>query len=149
MEFKRDFEPLLKTYGIEARRIAVKTHNPNVVLEHAHQVIGDMLRTKGLENHEFNMEDPWTKILASVTWAICSSYHRTKGTTPSQLVVVRDMIIHDTSKTNYKAVHMRKAKDTLLNTASENRTRPNHKYQMGDYTFINKGKLPRRLKAPN
>ena len=44
---------------------------------------------------------------------------------------------------------MRKTKDTLLNAASENKTRSNHKYKVGDYTYINKGKLSRKLKAPN
>ena len=44
---------------------------------------------------------------------------------------------------------MRKAKDTLLNTAMENRTRSNHKYKVGDYVYINKGTLSRKLTAPH
>ena len=44
---------------------------------------------------------------------------------------------------------MRKARDTLLNTGAENRTRSNHKYKVGDYVYINKGKLSRKLTAPH
>ena len=149
VEFKRDFEPLLKTYGIKPKRITVKNPQANAVLERVHQVIGDMLRTKDLEVYPFNMEDPWTDILASVAWAINSSYHKTKEATPGQLVYGRDTNFHDTFKANWQAIHMRKARDTLLNTAAENRTRSNHKYKVGDYTFISLGKLSRKLKAPN
>ena len=149
VEFKRDFEPLLKTYGIKPRRITVKNPQANAVLERMHQVIGDMIRTKDLENHEFDMEDPWTDILAAIKWAINSSYHSIKEATPGQLVFGRDMIFHDTFKANWQAIHMRKAKDTLLSTAKENRTRSHHKYKVGDYVYINKGTLSRKLTAPS
>ena len=108
-----------------------------------------MLCTKDLEVYPFNMEDPWTDILASVAWAINSSYHKTKEATPGQLVYGRDMIFHDTFKANWQAIHMRKARDTLLNTVAGNRTRSNHKYKVGDYAYINKGTLSRKLTAPH
>lgn len=82
VEFKRDFEPLLKAYGIKAKRITVKNLQANAILEGVHQVIEDMLRNKDLENNNFDLLDPWTDILASVTWAINSSYHSTKEATP-------------------------------------------------------------------
>ena len=57
------------------------------------------------------------------------------------------MIFHDTFKANWQAIHMRKANNTLLNVAMENRTRSNHKYKVGDYAYINKGALSRNLAA--
>ena len=93
------------------------------------------------------MEDPWTDILAAIKWAINRSFHSIKEATPGQLVFGRDMIFHDTFKANWQAIHLRKAKNTLQNTASENRTRSNHIYKVGDYAYINKGKLPRKLTA--
>ena len=50
VEFKRNFESLLKTYGINPRRVTAKNPQAKAVLERVHQVIGDMLRTKDLEN---------------------------------------------------------------------------------------------------
>ena len=45
---------------------------------------------------------------------------------------------------------MRKAKDTLLNTASENRTKVKPQVcKVGDYVYINKGTLSRKLTAPH
>ena len=72
-----------------------------------------MLRTHDLENYDFDHEDPWTDILASVAWAIRSSVHSTKDATPRQLVFGRDMIFHDTFRANWQAIHMHKVRDTL------------------------------------
>ena len=49
-EFKKDFCPLLKAYGIKANRTTVKNPQANAVLERVHQVMVDMLRTHDLEN---------------------------------------------------------------------------------------------------
>ena len=149
VEFKNDFKPLLKTYGIKPKRIKVKNPQANAVLDRVHQIVGDMLCTKDLEVYPFNIEDPWTEILSSVAWAINGSYHKTKEAIPGESVYGRDMIFHDTFKANWQAIHMRKASDTLLNTASENRTRSNHKYKVGDYAFISIEKLSMKFKAPH
>ena len=44
---------------------------------------------------------------------------------------------------------MRKVKNILLNTAIKNRTRQNHKCKVGDYVYINKGTLSKKLMAPH
>ena len=103
-----------------------------------------MLRTKDLENMDFDPEDPWTDILASVMWAVNSSFQSIKQARPGQLVFGRDMIFHDTFKANWHAIHTRKARITLDNTSRENRTRSHHIYKVGDYAFITAGKLQRK-----
>jgi hypothetical protein len=45
-----------------------------------------MLHTFELETYDFDDLDPWGEILASVAWAICSTYHTTLDATPGQLV---------------------------------------------------------------
>ena len=62
--------PLLETYDIIAKRISVKNPQANAVLERIHQVVGDMLRSKDLENYDFQSENPWADILSSVVCAI-------------------------------------------------------------------------------
>ena len=98
---------------------------------------------------DFDPEDPWTDIIASVMWAINSSFHSIKEATPGQLVFGRDMIFHDTFKANWQAIHMRNARDTLNNTFRENRTRSRHIYKVGDYAFITARKKQLKLSAPN
>ena len=148
-EFKGDFYPLLNAYGIKAKRTTVKNPQANAVLERVHQVIGDMLRTHDLENYEFDHEDSWTDILASVAWAIRSSVHSTKEATPGQLVFGRDMIFHDTFRANWQAIHMHKVRDTLKNNERENKTRNNHIYKDGDYALVTDYDVKRKMMAPN
>jgi hypothetical protein len=45
-----------------------------------------MLHTFELQTYDFDDLDPWGEILASVAWAIHSTYHTTLDATPGQLV---------------------------------------------------------------
>ena len=51
-----------------------------------------MLCTKNIRELDLNPDNPWEEILASIAWAIRSTYHTTLGSTPAQLVYGRDMI---------------------------------------------------------
>ena len=108
-EFKHDFKPLLQTFDIKPKHMIIKNSQENAVLERIHQVVGDMLRSKDLENYDFDATDPWSDILASVAWAIRNNVHRTLDATPGQLVFGRDMIFHDTFRANWQTIHNRKA----------------------------------------
>ena len=72
--------------------MTVKNPQVNGVLEHIHLVICNMIRAKKLAELEIPEDDPWTAILASVAYAMCSTYHTTLLATPAQSVFVRDMI---------------------------------------------------------
>jgi hypothetical protein len=108
-----------------------------------------MLRTHDLENYEFDYEDPWTDILASVAWAIRSSVHHTKDATPGELVFGRDMIFHDTFRANWQAIHMHKVRDTLRNNLMGKNKISNHIYKDGDYVLVTDYDIKRKMMAPN
>ena len=148
-EFKRDFKPLLETYDIKAKRISVKNPKANSVLERIHQVVGDMLRSKDLENYDFQNENPWADILSSVAWAIRSTVHTTLDATPGQLVFGRDMIFQDTFKANWQAIHARKARSSLKSNLRENKKRTNYTYTVGSYAHVTSTDIKRKLVAPN
>ena len=148
-EFKRAFKPLLQTYGIKAKRISVKNPQANAILERIHQVIQDMLRTHALEDYDFNMDDPWSDILASVAWAVRSTVHTTLNATPGQLVFGRDMIFHDTYLANWQLIHSRKEKEMKRSNTKENKVRIAYEYSPGTYAYIVNKDLQRKLKAPN
>jgi len=84
---------MCKNYGVKQKHSM--SHNPqsNGVIERIHQVVGNSLRTFGLESATLNEEDPWTPYLASVAWAICSTYHTVLNATPGQLVFGCDMVL--------------------------------------------------------
>ena len=101
-EFKRDFQPLLEDFGIKPTCTSVKNPQSNAILERIHQVMGNMLKTKNLQEREFDVVDPWGEILASVAYAIRCSYHSTLQATPGQLVFGRDMLLDISFSPDYK-----------------------------------------------
>jgi hypothetical protein len=80
-----EFANTLGTIGIKRVPTTIKNAAANMV-ERIHQTLGNLLRVYTLEEY------PWSKILASVAWAICSTFHTTLGATPGQLVYGRDML---------------------------------------------------------
>ena len=65
-----------------------------------------MLRTKNLQKYDFDDMDPWSELLGSVAWAICSTHHTTLQATPGQLVFGRDMLLNLKFKGPYPIVQV-------------------------------------------
>ena len=76
-EFKKDFSPLIHDFAIKPIPSTIKNRQSNAILERLYQVLGDMLCTKNFEQYNFDDVDPWSELLASVTWAISSTHHTT------------------------------------------------------------------------
>ena len=81
-EFKKDFLPLLRDFSIKPTPTTIKNTQANAILERVHQVLGDMLCTKNLQQYDFDALNPWSDILASVAWTICSTHHSTSKASP-------------------------------------------------------------------
>lgn len=75
-----------------------------------------VLLTKNLQEEILDYIDPFRSILASVAWAICSSYNNTTEATPAQLVYGRDMIFNLFTLVNWKELSLRKQR--LINKAN-------------------------------
>ena len=63
-------------------------------------MVEDILKSKDLENYDFNNTDPWSDILTSVAWVNKNTVHRPLKATLGELVFKRVMIFHDTFKFN-------------------------------------------------
>jgi transposase InsO family protein len=100
-EFKKNFVPLLKDFSIKPTATTIKNPQSNAVVERIHQVIESMIKTQQLEDQVLDYVDPFGEFLASIAWAIRSSYHRTLEATPAQLVFGRDMIFNIKTVVNW------------------------------------------------
>ena len=69
-EFKKDLLPLPYDFAIKPTPTTIKNPQANEIVERLHQVLGDMLCTKNLEQCDFDDVDSWGELLASVAWAI-------------------------------------------------------------------------------
>ena len=85
-------------YGITANLITLGNPTSNAILEQIHQVLGNLLRNFNIKETYIketyvDEDDPWSVILASSAFTICSTTNRLKIYTPVQLVFGRDMIL--------------------------------------------------------
>ena len=96
-EFKQEFTSLLKGFNIKP--VLTKIINPQLYapVEQVHQIILNIIDTKDLDNKIFDHIDPWGELLASITWAIRASYHRTIMATLGQSVFDIEMMFNLTS----------------------------------------------------
>jgi len=147
-EFKKDFLPLLKDFSIKPTPTTIKNPQANAILERVHQVLGDMLRTKNLQQYDFDALDPWNDILASVAWAIRSTHHSTLKASPAQLVFNRDMLLNVKFIADWEMIRLRKQEDVDKNNARENSLRVDHDYHIGDKVLVTDQDIHRKLNCP-
>ena len=91
-------------FGIKPVLTKIKNPPANAPLERVHQVILNMLVTKYLNNKVFYYIDTWGENMASITWAIRASYHRTIQVTPGQAVFGRYIIFNLASVLHWRVI---------------------------------------------
>jgi hypothetical protein len=64
----------------------VKNPQVNAMLEHMHQVLGQMLRTAEIVMDKSVTPDDINVLLDNVAWAICSTYHTVLKTSPGAAI---------------------------------------------------------------
>ena len=88
------------------------------------------------DKDDLDEEDPWTGILAAVSFAVRATFHTTTRATPMQLVFGRDAMLNIPFTANWKYIEDRKRKMIEHNNKRENSKRLNHTYEPGDLVLI-------------
>ncbi len=91
-EFKLNFEYLCETHGIKHKPTTIKNPQANAILEHLHQVLGQMLRTSELNMSKTITPDDVNVFLDNAAWAICSTYHTVLKASPGAAIFGRNML---------------------------------------------------------
>ena len=135
-EFTGQFfkDTLQNEYGIELRLITTANPQANAVVERIHQVIGNMIRTMGLEEMYLlpPPSDPFAGVIAAIGYAIRSTWHTTLRATPGQIVFGRDMVLNIRHIADWHAMSQRRQLVASNNNQRENRRRIHHQYNVGD-----------------
>ena len=147
-EFKKDFRTISTDYGVQVKNTTVKNPQANGVLERVHLVICNMLRAKNLAELEIPKDDPWTAILASVAYAVRSTYHTTLQATPAQLIFGRDMIYPVEYVAEWDVLRQKKQKIIDQNNVRENSRRIDFDYRVGQKILIINTDIQRKLDNP-
>jgi hypothetical protein len=85
-EFKLHFKYLCESYGITCKPTTVKNPQANGILEHIHQVLGQMLCTAELDMADSVTPDDIDVFLDNTAWAICSTYHTVLKASPGAAI---------------------------------------------------------------
>ena len=109
----------------------------NAIIEHAHQTLGNLIRSFQLQDKPYyDPDDPWGGILVAVAFALRSTYHTTLQATPGQLIFGRDMVLNVQHLTDWTAIKARKQQIIRKNNRIENSKRISHHYQVGDLVML-------------
>ena len=150
-EFKKDFRHIFENYGVKPKPTTVKNPQANGILERVHQVLSNMIRASNVENTyiDVDSENPFQELLASVAYAIRSTYHTTLKATPAQLVYGRDMIQPVQYVAEWDLIRKNKQKIIDKNNVKENSTRVDYDYVVGQKVLLKITDIHRKLDDPN
>jgi hypothetical protein len=91
-EFKLHLEYLCESYGITRKPNMAKNPQANSILEHVHQVLGQMLCTAELDMAHSVTPNDVNIFLDNVAWAICSTYHTVLKISPGAAIFGCNML---------------------------------------------------------
>jgi hypothetical protein len=96
-------------YRIKRKVISTRHPQANAIIEHAHQTLGNLIRSFQLQDKPYyDPDDPWESILVAIEFALRSTYHTTLQVMPGQLIFGRDMVLNDQHLTDWTAIKARK-----------------------------------------
>ena len=107
-----------------------------------------MIKSKNVQTLNLQVEDPWTSLLASVAYAIRSTYHTTLQATPAQLVFQRDMVYPIQYIVEWDLLRKRKQELIQKNNVRENSRRIDYDYREGQKILIMNTDIQRKLDNP-
>jgi hypothetical protein len=65
-------------YGIKRKVILMQNPQANAIVERAHQMLGNLIRSFQLQDKlYYDLDDPWGGILVAIAFALRSTYHTT------------------------------------------------------------------------
>ncbi len=137
-EFFAEVKKMIKRdYGAIQRFITTRNPQANSIVEHAHQTVHNMIRSKQIQSlDDLDERLKWEGILSAVGFAMRATVHTTTNATPTQLVFNRDAMHNVGFQADWKYIKERKQKLILQNNKKENKSRIPYKYKVGDRVMI-------------
>ena len=149
-EFKFLFKEMCANYGLKEKPTTSYNSQGNSIIERVHQVIGDSLRTLEIreEDLEENAQMQIEGYLATVSWAIRSTYHTTLQASPGQLVFSCDMLLPIRFLVHWDTIRTRRQLQVDHDNERENKHHYDHDYQPGQKVLLIRPGLLPKLDTP-
>jgi hypothetical protein len=146
--FKLNFKYLCETYGIKREPTRVKNPQANAILEHLHQVLGQMLRTSELDMAKKITPDDVNVFLGNAAWAICSTYHTVLKASPGAAIFGHNMLFDIPFIADWNKIGDYRQRQTDLSTAHKNSKRVDYDYKVGDKVLVTQEGILRKAESP-
>jgi hypothetical protein len=120
----------------------VKNPQANGILEHVHQVLGQMLRTAELDVADSVTPDDVDVFLDNMAWAIRSTYHTVLKTSPGAAIFGQDMLFDIPFVADCHKIGEQRQSLTNRGNQPKNTKQIDYDYKVGDKVLvINEGIL--------
>jgi hypothetical protein len=124
-------------FGVTKKLITSRNPQANSIVERIHQVVGNMLDTRGITcKADLDEHFGFSGILAAIRHTINALVHATTRATPSQLVFGRDKLLNVNFVADWQYIKDRKQRLILQNNKRENKTRIPHVHNQGDRVMV-------------
>jgi hypothetical protein len=143
-EFKLYFKALCDSYGLVRKPTTIKNPQANAINERIHQVIGNMLRTSGIEGSDLDENDPFDEFLTNAAWAIRSTHHSTLGCSPGAAIFGRDMMFNLPHAADWSEIGKTRQKLAKRDNIRENTRKIDNDYQVGQKVLIRNDEIIRK-----
>jgi hypothetical protein len=126
----KEFADLLTQYDV--LHITTTTYNPtgNSVVERIHGTLGNALRTLNVHN--------WSDYLPDIVYSFRTSYQRSLGCSPAELVFSRHMVAYEPCSREklLERANAKSKKNVQTSNQRLNTSRIDHRYQPGDLVYV-------------
>ena len=148
-KFKKYFTPLKIYFYIKTVLIKIKNRQANAPVERVHQLIFNMLITRGIDKKEVDYIDQWGETLGSIERAIMSSNHRTIQATAGQAIFNRYIIFNLASVVDWRVITVGKKRQVDIDNVQENAMRVTHDYTVGNILYMEMTGICRKIDYNN
>ena len=143
-EFKLYFEALCKSFGMKSKPTTIKNPQANAIIEHAHGVIGNMMRTSDLDTSPTVTDAMIVDFVVDAAWAVRSTYHTVLKSSPGAAIFGRDMLFDIPFVADWNEIGRRRQQKVNSENKRENLTRLPFDYCVGGKVLIRKDGILRK-----
>ncbi len=106
-----------------------------------------MLHTAEIDMADTVSESDIVDFLTNATWTICSTYHLVLNASPGAAIFGRDMLVGIPFIADWNKIGDYRQRQTNRNTRSENRTRVDWDYKVGNKVLVRKDGILRKTES--
>jgi hypothetical protein len=143
-ELKLHFKYLCKSYGMKRKPTTVNNPQANGILEHMHQVLGQMLRTAEIDMANSVTPDDVDVFLNNAAWAICCTYHTVLKTSPGAAIFGQNMLFDILFVADWHKIGEHRQSLTDCRIQRKNAKRIDYDYRVGDKVLVLKEGILRK-----